>query len=153
MKLQNLIYNKLGNSFSVMLSNPEIQIMEKVHSPIYFEGKQFYYEINGISTMHFDKSVLQIFLKLYSPEFEHDLFIKFLENGEVFLEAKEEFLGKFENGMYNFELLEEEPLIVFKLSAVKAEYFSFEKEDKYKLKIKEEHLIKGALEVLYYIYK
>ncbi len=154
MKLQNLIYNKLGNSFSVMLTNPEIQIMEKVNSPISFEGNQFYYEIEGISTYHFDKSVLQIFIKMYSPSFEHDLFIKFLENSDVFVEAKEEFIGKFQNGFFELRFLEEDPLIIFKLSAAKPDYFSFEKsENKYIIKIKEEHLIKGALEILYYIHK
>jgi hypothetical protein len=137
-----------------MISNPEIQIMEKVNSQIFFEENQYYYEIEGISTFHFDRSVLQIFLKLYSPNFEHDLFIKFYENGNLFLEAKEEFIGKFENQMFSFELVEEEPLIVFKLSAANPKFFEFTKEEnKYKLKIKEQHLIKGALEVLYYIYK
>lgn len=43
MKLQNLIFNKLGNSFSVMISNPEIEIMEKTEGLINIENNTYYY--------------------------------------------------------------------------------------------------------------
>lgn len=153
MKLQNLIFNRLGNNLSVMISNPEIQIMEKIESPIIFEEKNLFYEVEGISTVHFDGSILQIFLKLYSENFEYDAYIKFLQNGNIFVEAKEDFSGTFQNGIFILEMVEEYPVWIFKLSAVKLQYSIFEKKDKYKLKIKEEHLIKGILELTYHLNK
>ncbi|RMA97302.1 hypothetical protein [Hydrogenothermus marinus] len=153
MKLQNLILNKLGNNFSVLISNPEIQIMEKVRSGVNIDNQNLYFEIDGISTMNFDNTILQIYLKLYSPKFEYESYIKFFEDGRIFAFATEEFIGDFKEGIFSLEMVEEDPAMIFKLSGIKPTYFTFEKEDKYKVKIKEEHLIKGVLEITYFLKK
>ncbi len=153
MKLQNLIFNKLGNSFSVMLANPEIEIMEKAESPILIEENQMFYEVEGISTIHTQDTVLAILLKLYSTGCEYPAMVRFVENGDVVLSIKDEIVGKFENGEYEFPLENPDPISVFKLSAYKPKYFSFVKEDTYKIKIKEEDILKGALELSYALNK
>ena len=153
MKLQNLIFNKLGNSFSVMLANPEIEIMEKAEGLINIEDNTYYYEIEGINTIHTNNNVLQILAKLYSKEFDYPLELSFLDNGDIIAITKEELKGKFENEYFVFSFVNEEPVSIFKLSAYKAKYFEFLKEEKYIVKIKEENLIKGLLELSFVLYK
>jgi len=152
MKLQNLIFNKLGNSFSVMLSNPEIEIMEKSEGLLSLDDT-YYYEIEGIDTIHADNNILKILVKLYSKEFEYPVVISFRDNGDVLVDANEKFTGRFENEVFTFTFVKEEPVSIFKLSAYKAKFFEFLKEEKYIVKIKEENLIKGLLELAFVLYK
>jgi len=152
MKLSNLIFNKLGNNFSVMLSNPEIEIMEKIEGVINIDGNNFFYEIEGVSTIHTGNNVLTFIAKLYSQEFEYPVSVRFLDNADIIAEAKEDLKGNFINSVFVFEFEKEEPISIFKLSAYKAKFFEFIKEDKYKIKIKEENLLKGLLELVYILY-
>ncbi len=153
MKLQNLIFNKLGNSFSVMLANPEIEIMEKAEGLINIDETTYYYEIEGIDTIHTNNNVLRIIAKLYSKEFDYPVSISFLDNGDILAEAKEELKGNFENEEFKFSFIKEEPISIFKLSAYKGKFFEFLKEEAYIIKIKERDLIKGLLELAFILYK
>ncbi|RUM48329.1 MAG: hypothetical protein DSY47_05695 [Hydrogenothermus sp.] len=153
MKLQNLIFNKLGNSFSVMISNPEIEIMEKAEGLINVENNTYYYEIEGIDTIHSNNNILKILVKLFSKEFEYPVEISFLDNGDILVKTKEELKGKFENENFIFSFVNEEPISIFKLSAYNAKFFEFAKEEKYVIKIKEENLIKGLLELTFVLYE
>lgn len=153
MKLQNLIFNKLGNGFSVMIFNPEIEIMEKVEGLINIENNTYYYEIEGINTIHSNNNILKILVELFSKEFEYPVEISFLDNGDILVKTKEELKGKFENGNFMFSFVNEEPISIFKLFKYDAKFFEFLKEEEYIIRIKEENLIKGLLELSFVLYK
>ena len=129
MKLQNLIFNKLGNSFSVLIGNPEIEIMEKAEAPIQIDNNQMFYEVEGISTFHTDDTVLAILIKLYSTGCEYPAMVRYVENGDVVLSIKDDIIGRYESGEYIFSLEDPDPISVFKLSAYKPRYFSFIKDN------------------------
>ncbi len=139
MIVQNLIYNRLGNSFSLMieLQNEMVQLHDEVHFS--FKGKPVY--ISGISTLEKDKVIIGVMFNniFFSIEFVED---------DGLTAVYKDFSLKFISNWFEYNLDKDNFGEIMKVVNEKYDFISVIKDENgYKLRTKDSFL-KGILEIL-----
>ncbi len=144
MRLDNLVYNRMGNSFSALFSSPSFQIMEKVNAQIEVENRIYNYQIAGISCIEEQDNIFKIHINLN----QKDIFLNFKSDGRIILNVDNySYEMIYEDDYFRFPI-DDFNLIVL-LSMRNLSYFSFEKDENYFVKIfLENNFIQGIVEFL-----
>ncbi len=140
MIVQNLIYNKLGNSFSLM-----IQVQENIiqlHDQVHFSLKSVPVSVEGISTL--EKDIFLISIKAGEKIF----IIKLLEKDGLWL-VYEDINIKYVSDSFEYFISNDSFEEIIKLVNEKYDFIDIlKKKDGYKIKLKDQFL-KGLLEILH----
>ncbi len=144
MRLDNLVYNRIGNSFSALFSSPSFQIMEKVNAYIEVENQVYNYKIAGVSCIEEQDNIFKIHIDLN----QKDIFLNFKYNGKIFLNVGKHLYEIVYKDDY-FELPIEDFNLIMIFSQKMGKHISFEKQKTFFIKLPTEELfIKGVMEFL-----
>ncbi|WP_456403049.1 hypothetical protein [Persephonella sp.] len=108
--IQNLIYNRLGNSFSVIISNEEISV--QLIDNIISETDRFYVELVSLSTEENLKLNVAVNNKFFNIQFNSDLSLtvypyeyKFIYERSFYYFTITDSNTKFKAGFTNFKFI------------------------------------------------